>query len=79
MAREITLAALLEILNPEDKLFIIHHLGAGVSEAVAAGTAAELRETGCVSVCGDCTVERATMDAGEWPGLLPPVLLITIS
>lgn len=74
----VTLAALLALLDPSERLFVIHHLGANISEAVAGGTVEELRATRCVEVCGDNIVERIAVDVDDWPDTPAPVLLITI-
>lgn len=78
MNKEITLSALLDLLKPTERLFVIHHMGADISEAVAGGTVEELRATRCVEVCGDNIVERLAVDVDDWPDTPAPVLIITI-
>lgn len=78
MNKEITLSALLDLLKPTERLFVIHHMGADISEAVAGGTVEELRATRCVEVCGDNIVERLAVDVDDWPDTPAPVLLVTI-
>lgn len=83
MNGNVTLAALLDVLGQTDEVAIVKRMGMNTLEAVAAGTAAELREAECVFAYGNSTVERITVDPGEWtsliwPGLSRPVLLITI-
>jgi len=46
--KRITLSALLGLLGPTEYLFVIHRLGPHECEAVAEGTAEELRATRCV-------------------------------
>lgn len=72
----VTLAALFGVLNPSERLFIVHRLGPHESEAVAEGTLEELRATRCIEVCGDNIVEGITVD--DWPETTEPVLFITI-
>lgn len=74
----VTLAALLGLLEPTERLFVIHHMGADISEAVAGGTVEELRATRCAEVCGDNIVERLAVDVDDWPDTPAPVLLVTI-
>lgn len=74
----VTLAVLLGLLKPTERLFVIHHMGADISEAVAGGTVEELRATRCVEVCGDNIVERLAVDVDDWPDTPAPVLLVTI-
>lgn len=78
MSKEITLSALLSLLKSTERLFVIHHMGADISEAVAGGTVEELRATRCVEVCGDNIVERLAVDVDDWPDTPAPVLLVTI-
>ena len=73
-----TLAALLAVLKPSERLFIVHSLGPHESEAVAEGTVEELRETPCAKVCGDNVVERIAVDVDDWPDVPEPVLIATI-
>lgn len=77
----LTLSALLELLGPDERLFIIHRLGPHEAEAVAEGTAQELKETPCVEVCGENIVEHIASDISEdaAPWDEPsPILIITI-
>lgn len=78
----VTLAALLAVLQDRVRMFIIHRMGPHECEAVAEGTALELRSTQCAEVCGDNTVERLALDLGErpkpWADGPLPVLIITI-
>ena len=77
----VTLAALLAALQDGDRVFIVNRMGPHECEAVAGGTAQELRSTRCVEVCGDNVVERLALDLDEWPEVWPdeaaPVLVIT--
>lgn len=74
----LTLAVFLEILNPTERLFVIHHMGADIFEAVAGGTVEELRATRCVEVCGDNIVERAAVEQDGYPWDTEPCLVVTI-
>lgn len=58
MSKALTLSGLMALLLPKERLFVIHHLGADISEAVAGGTVEELERTRCVEVCGNNIVER---------------------
>ena len=78
MNRKITLSALLGLLKPTERLFIIHHMGADISEAVAGGTVEELRATRCAEVCGDNIVECLTVDMEGYPWEQEATLLVTI-
>ena len=42
MSKALTLSGLMALLLPKERLFVIHHLGADISEAVAGGTVEEL-------------------------------------
>ena len=53
MSKALTLSGLMALLLPKERLFVIHHLGADISEAVAGGTVEELERTRCVEVCGN--------------------------
>ena len=59
MSKALTLSGLMALLLPKERLFVIHHLGADISEAVAGGTVEELERTRCVEVCGNNIVELA--------------------
>ena len=77
------LYSLLAVLQDGDRVFIVRRMGPHECEAVAGGTAQELRSTRCVEVCGDNMVERLALDLDEWPEIWPsddpaPVLVITI-
>ena len=72
------LSALMALLLPKERLFVIHHLGADISEAVAGGTVEELERTRCVEVCGNNIVERIAVDVDDWPDTPAPILLVTI-
>ena len=78
----VTLAALLDILQEWNRVFIVHRMGPHECEGVAGGTVQELRSTRCVEVCGDNVGERLALDLDEWPDVWPedaaPVLLVTI-
>ena len=80
----VTLAALLAVLQDGDRVFIVHRMGPHECEAVAGGTAQELRSTRCVEVCGDNVVERLALDLDQWPEEEwasddpTPVLVVTI-
>lgn len=76
--KSITLSALLGLLGPTEYLFVIHRLGPHECEAVAEGTAEELRATRCVEACGENTVERLTLEESGYPWDTKPVLIITI-
>lgn len=74
----VTLAALLDVLEPSERLFIVRRLGPHESGAVAEGTAKEVRATRCVEVCGDNVVMRIAVDTDGYPWEQEPVLLVTI-
>ena len=78
----VTLVSLLAVLQDRARLFIIHRMGPPECEAVAEGTALELRSAQCAEVCGDNTVERLALDLSErpepWADGPLPVLIITI-
>lgn len=76
--KRITLADLLALLKPTERIFVIHYLGANISEAVAGGTVEELQKTRCVEVCGNNIVEKIAVDVDDWPDTPAPVLLVTI-
>lgn len=78
MSKEITLSALLSLLKSTERLFVIHHMGADISEAVAGGTVEEIRAARCVEVCGDNIVECLAVDVDDWPDTKAPILLVTI-
>ena len=78
MSGKVTLSDLLSLLDPSARLFVVHHLGANISEAVAGGTGEELRATRCAEVGGDNIVERIAVDVDDWPDTPAPVLLVTI-
>ena len=78
MNKGIIFEALLDLLKPTERLFVIHHMGADISEAVAGGTVEEIRAARCVEVCGDNIVERLAVDVDDWPDTPAPVLLVTI-
>lgn len=78
MNKSLTLAALLGVLKPSEEILIVHRIGPHECEAVAGGTAAELRATRCVEVCGDNIVERAAANVDDWPEVPTPILFITI-
>ena len=50
MNNKLTLSGLMALLLQKERLFVIHHLGADISEAVAGGTVEELEKTQCVKV-----------------------------
>lgn len=74
----VTLAALLAPIGAADRLFIVHRLGPHECEAVAEGTAAELRASCCVEVCGENVVLSLSLEIDDLNGAPEPVLLITI-
>lgn len=78
MNKSLTLAALLGVLKPSEEILIVHRIGPHECEAVAGGTAAELRATRCVEVCGDNIVERVAANVDDWPEVPTPILFITI-
>lgn len=78
MSKALTLSGLMALLLPKERLFVIHHLGADISEAVAGGTVEELERTRCVEVCGNNIVERIAVDVDDWPDTPAPILLVTI-
>lgn len=73
-----TLAALLSVLVPEARLFVVHRLGPHECEAVAEGTAEELRATRCVEVCGENAVVGLSIELDDLTDTPAPVLLVTI-
>ena len=74
----LTLAAFLEVLAPTERVFVIHHMGADIFEAVAGGTAEELRSTRCAEVCGDNIVERAVVEQDGYPWDAEPCIVVTV-
>ena len=66
MSKALTLSGLMALLLPKERLFVIHHLGADISEAVAGGTVEELERT------------RIAVDVDDWPDTPAPILLVTI-
>lgn len=74
----VTLAALLGVLKSDEEILVVHRIGPNECEAVAGGTAAELRATRCVEVCGDNIVERVAVNVDDWPEVPTPILFITI-
>ena len=78
MNKSLTLAALLGVLKPDEETPAVHRIGPHECEAVAGGTAAELRATRCVEVCGDNIVERVAVNVDDWPEVPTPILFITI-
>ena len=78
MSKALTLSGLMALLLPKERLFVIHHLGAYISEAVAGCTFDELERTRCVEVCGNNIVERIAVDVDDWPDTPAPILLVTI-
>ena len=78
MNKSLTLAALLGVLKPSEEILVVHRIGPHECEAVAGGTAAELRATRCVEVCGDNIVERVAVNVDDWPEVPTPILFITI-
>lgn len=78
MSKALTLSGLMALLLPKERLFVINHLGADISEAVAGGTVEELKRTRCVEVCGNNIVERIAVDVDDWPDTPAPILLVTI-
>ena len=78
MNKSLTLAALLGVLKPDEEILVVHRIGPHEYEAVAGGTAAELRATRCVEVCGDNIVERVAVNVDDWPEVPTPILFITI-
>ena len=73
-----TLAALLAPLDRDNRLFIVHRLGPRECEAVAEGTAAELRASRCVEVCGENAVVALSLELDDLSGAPIPVMLVTI-
>ena len=61
MSKALTLSGLMALLLPKERLFVIHHLGADISEAVAGGTVEELERTRCVEVCGNNIVSGSPL------------------
>ncbi len=76
--KSLTLAALLDVLKPDEEILVVHRIGPHECEAVAGGTAAELQATRCVEVCGDNIVERVAVNVDDWPEVPTPILFITI-
>lgn len=74
----VTLAALLGVLKSDEEILVVHRIGPNECEAVAGGTAAELRATRCVEICGDNIVERVAVNVDDWPEVPTPILFITI-
>ena len=74
----VTLADLLGVLKSDEEILVVHRIGPHECEAVAGGTAAELRATRCVEVCGDNIVERVAVNVDDWPEVPTPILFITI-
>lgn len=78
MSGKITLGGLLAATERETGVFIIHQMGAEVSEAVAGGTVEELLASDAVKKCGGNPVERITVDVDDWPDTPTPTLIVTI-
>lgn len=74
----LTLSNILDLLNPAEHLFVIHRLGPHECEAVAEGTAEELRAAHCTEVCGENPVEHLAIEESGYPWDTTPVLIITI-
>lgn len=77
-----TLASLFEVIaDPEERLFIMHRLGPHECEAVAEGTAAELRATRCVEVCGAYEIEALALAIDDTSNVFAsaPVLIVTLA
>ena len=77
-----TLAALLALLQPDNRVAIYHRLGPQFLETVANGTVQELLTPRCVEACGDNVIEKIEMSVEESPvervseGV--PTLVVTI-
>lgn len=76
--QEPTLAALLSVLAPEARLFVVHRTGPHECEAVAEGTAEELRANGRIDVCGNCPLVGLSLELDNLTDAPAPVLLVTI-
>ena len=81
--QRVTLASVLSVLPPLDRVFILHRMGPHELEAAGGGTARELKDLQCVEVCGDNMVgsmELVTDESeSEWLNMDTPVWIITIS
>lgn len=78
MTEKTTLGAVLAVLEPAERVFITHRMGPHEAEAVAGGTAEELKASRCVEVCGDNVVERISVIVDDWPEIATPTLLLVI-
>ncbi len=74
----VTLASLLASLGADDRLFVVHQISPHECEAVAEGTAAELRASRCVGVCGENIVVALSLELDDLKKVPAPVLFITI-
>lgn len=75
-AEGITLDDLLAAIEPGTGVFIVHHMGADISEA--GGTVEELLASAAVKKCGGNHVKRITLDVEDWPDTPTPTLIVTI-
>ena len=78
MSGGITLAALLSTFEPKTGVFIVHHMGAEVSEGVGGGMAAELLASDVVKKVGGNIVKRIAVDLDDWPDTPTPTVIVTI-
>lgn len=77
-AEGITLGAILAAIEPGTGVFIVHHMGADISEAVAGGMVEEILTSDAVKKCGGNPVKRITVDVDDWPDTPTPTLIVTI-
>ena len=77
-SNEITLGDLLAAIEPGTCVYIVHHMGADISEVVAGGTVEELLASDAVKKCGGNHVKRIIVDVEDWPDTPTPTLIAMI-
>ena len=76
---EITLAALLDLLQDEVRVLVIRRLRPHESEVMAVGTACTLRSSGYAQAHSGHSVEKISVDKGELLGRECLAIVITVS
>lgn len=78
----VTLAALLALLKPYNRVVILSKPGTILLDVVAVGTVQNIKAFGCVKACGDNVIEEIGMgvdeSTDEWESEGVPFLSITI-